>query len=382
MAKYIYIVPLGFAQLGLIDKLKELGIEIVALDDNEANPYKEQVSRLVSTEFNAIKKVESEFREQGKECCGILGVISDFGIRKSHELSQLLGIKEIFSVKENIWLLDKFQYLQYFNGQADTCLPSEFKEHPKGDFIIKPRTGSGSRDIKTILQDFENEIQIKPDCDYLIQKKYFGKEYSVEGFINQGVVTIFAISIRKLKGFTATSISSIKTRSAVYKNLRLYLESKLSLIPAECTFPFHLEIIDDITAGYKIIDFSPRGGGFSLADFFVKNITGIDVNEAYAQYIANDTRLVFGKLMARLSIVLYVQFSPGIFKKISFNKAILSPKDRFVELIKEGTRMNKPINDSHRIAYFTLSDDTDLLLKRKIKLLKESIVVEIQKITK
>ena len=311
-----------------INKFRQRNIKVIGLDDNENNLHKDKVDFFLPCDSKQINEFEADLIKKSISI-GFFGLNSDFGIKKAIELSKITGIKNNFSVGKNTRIFDKYYYL----GMASKTfikLPSKAKLlNNKFHFIKKPRFGSGSRNISIVkTKKFKENI----DDTFVFQRKFIGMEYSVDGINYNGTPTVLSVSTRNSEKFSAQTIISIRNSNKICKKIINYLKKNKYLFPKNTTFPFHIELINDYRFGLQIIDFSPRGGGFSLGDFFINLTTGINLSDLYLNYlISNEFKIP--KIKYIYSMIYFIKYKKGIFKEITFNNNLLSKKDKFIQLI-------------------------------------------------
>ena len=264
---HVYLAPLTFNQVYFSNRFRDSGILVVGLDDDDENIYKNEVDYFLPCDHLKILELEKKLIYKST-CVGIFGCNSDFGMKIAKELSVKTGLKNIFDVSDNKWIFDKYIYLKKINKKNTVQLSSELKTN-NYKYISKPRYGSGSRDIS--LFTFKNKSNLNVKNDIVFQRKFDGIEYSVDGINLKGDIKIYTISKRVVNtNFSALSIHSLNNKSLIYRNIEHYIISLKDLFPNNTVFPFHLELINDKNLGFQLIDFSPRGGGFSLGDYFIE----------------------------------------------------------------------------------------------------------------
>jgi len=371
---HIYIVPLTFNQVYFSNKFRESGVLVVGLDDNKKNIYKNEVDYFLSCDHLEILELEKKLINKSS-CLGIFGCNSDFGMRKSKELSVKTGLKNNFDVGDNKWIFDKYSYLKKINKENTVYLSSELKSN-NYKYISKPRYGSGSKHISQFI--FKNKSNINVKNDIIFQRKFHGAEYSIDGINFNGNIKIFTISKRIVNSnFSALSIHSLNNKSLIYRNIKNFIISLKEIFADNTVFPFHLEIINDKNLGFHVIDFSPRGGGFSLGDFFIEKTIKLQIADIYLNLFSNPLDFLIPNFHYNYSIIWFLPFQKGIFKSLKFDKKLLSKSDKFILLIKKNTKMTTPKNDGHRIGYFILSSRLKKDLNIKLIKLKESIKYKI-----
>ncbi len=368
---HIYIIPLTFNQLYFVNKFRRRNIKVIGLDDNENNLHRDKVDFFLPCDPKQINKLEFDLIKKSTSI-GFFGLNSDFGIKKAIELSKITGIRNNFSVGEKTMIFDKYHYLRMVN-QNFINLPSKTKLlNNKFHYIKKPRFGSGSRNISILNQkNFKENI----DDSFILQRRFIGIEYSVDGVNFNGTPIVFTVSKRNSEKFSAQTIISIRNSNKIFNKIKGYVKKNKPLFPDNTTFPFHIELINDLRFGLQIIDFSPRGGGFSLGDFFINLTTGINLSDLYLNYLITN-KFKIPKIKYMYSMIYFIKYKKGVFKEITFNNNLLSKKDKFIQLIDKNELMVEPCNDNHRIGFFILSSIYQKDLKKKFMNLKKSISIK------
>lgn len=364
--RHIYIVPFNFNQVFILKYLKHYKITPIALDDHHQNYYAKQADYSLPIELNKLinfkNKIDSE-----SECLGIIGLNSDFGVKIAAELSNRLNIRNIFPTGSADNFLDKYNYLRNFNNDKSVTLTSPNSTN----YIAKPRYGSGSRGVV-----LHNPLLINETKDMIYQKIFRGREYSIDGFFNKGQFLIFTISKRKLYKFSAIEIESINPTTLIYKSIKSFIIRNLKFI-VESSFPFHLELINDKNNGFKVIDFSPRGGGFTLGDIFINRVLNIDLGSIYCKFFIDGTFNFPNINFYRPSIIYFLKQKKGIFKELQYNKSILNQNDFYFQLIKPRHKMSTNNTDADRIGFFLLTSDFKGDLIKKLQMIKKSVKIEL-----
>ena len=197
--------------------------------------------------------------------------------------------------------VDKYLFHQKLNDNGlrniKECLINRQSDITSIDMIypaiLKPRFGSGSRDIFYLenKQEFEkiyNEVKTN-DEDFVLEQAVNGIEYGIDGAVIDG--KLYIILIRKkintqLPERQAISYLTVpltgKTEhltQVVYENIKCVTDV---LEYNNCLL--HADIIVKNERVF-VIEISPRPSGHNLHNLFVPLATGIDIAEEYIKFL-------------------------------------------------------------------------------------------------
>lgn len=159
--------------------------------------------------------------------------------------------------------------------------------------IIKPRYGSGSRDVYYLNNAEElSAILVKViglDEDYILEEAVTGEEYGVDGAVINGK---FILTLLRKKVITPLpirqSISSFSVPDTV-ENRKLICDVKERIQSASEALEYNNCLLNaDLIINEKgvfIIEMAPRPSGHNLHNVFVPIATGIDMAEEYIKYL-------------------------------------------------------------------------------------------------
>lgn len=183
--------------------------------------------------------------------------------------------------------------------------------------ILKPRFGSGSRDVFYIQnkEEFEKICRIKGSFseDYILEQAVSGEEYGVDGAVIEG--QFYLILIRKkinteLPERQAIAYFSVPIQEEqLYSNVANYIKNvSQALEYNNCLLHADIIIHDDQVF---VIEISPRPSGHNLHNLFVPLATGIDMAEEYVKYVIGE-KYLFRTENVRTLQIRYFDFSDVI----------------------------------------------------------------------
>lgn len=189
--------------------------------------------------------------------------------------------------------------------------------------ILKPRFGSGSRDIFYIanykqLQKAYDIITTKKE-DFILERFVEGTEYGVDGAVIDGKLYI---TLLREKGMTPLPQRQAVSYSVVQRNIQntpLFHRIEKYLKKAADVLEYdncHFQV--DLIANEKelfAVEMAPRPTGHSVHDVFVPMATKIDLAEEYIKFLMGGN-YTFEANSTRNLRICYFYFEPGILKEV------------------------------------------------------------------
>ncbi len=310
-----------------------------------------------------------------KECSSVLYFISwcsDFAIRIAYDLKGInKQIKLLLLPDRDLLylLIDKFLYLSYLGENVFTKI--DYNSTKKIKFIKKPRLGSGSKGISDVIS--KNDLYIECDNNFF-QQKYFGKEYSLEGFVDGLHFYPWLLSRRLMNNYSCNVIYSLDLNEDKYhsyiENISKKIKSVLYQFSNSKKFFIHLEfIVEEQDPIPRIIDMSPRVGGFGIGGDYLLQVTGINTRDIVVKTLNNSIKKFDyeGYSYLKSNITIFVPYKKGILEDFKLPDI---PSDEFKfytinQFISVGKEMCIPICDSHRICQINFSFDLQTFNHRK-----------------
>lgn len=296
--KKIMILGASILQLPAIEKAKEMGLQVIAVDMNpDAIGFKVEgvVTELIST-IDIPAVVEAAKRHQVD---GIMTLASDMPMRSVAAVAKemgLVGIDDNTALKATNKAEMRAALKSY-----NVPIPMFFKVSDeegyrkavkmfKGAFIVKPADNSGSRGIfkvedlsdqKSISDAFKYSKQFSRSGDVIVEEYMKGPEVSVETLTVDGVCHVIQITDKLTTGaphFVEMGHSQPtrlgKKTAEKIAEVAKAANNALGIING----PSHTEII--VTAeGPKIVELGARLGGDNITTHLVPLSTGVNMVE-------------------------------------------------------------------------------------------------------
>lgn len=305
--KKIMILGASILQLPAIEKAKEMGLEVIAVDMNpEAVGFKIPgiVKEVIST-IDTPAILEAAKRHQ---IDGIMTLASDMPMQSvaivSHELG-LVGISEDTALKAT-----NKAYMRDALKEHGVPVPMYFRVRGKEAFIravekirsagfkciVKPADNSGSRGVELLKQDadldkaYEYTHKYSRGGEIVVEEFMEGPEVSVETLAVNGNIHVIQITDKLTTGapyFVEMGHNQpSKLNSKVQKNIRDVTVAANHAIGIQ-NGPSHTEIkVTD--SGAKIVELGARLGGDCITTHLVPLSTGINMVE-------NSIRIALGE---------------------------------------------------------------------------------------
>ncbi len=292
----------------------------------------------------------------------------------------LKGIKKDFTELS----IDKFEFHKFLNKNGlrniKSYLLKPYDESMKKfydiDFpaIIKPRYGSGSRDIfyiethKELYSVFEKLKNFEED--FIFEEFVKGDEYCVDVAKICGKTQIILIRKRMLTDLpqrqAVANISLGETEKE--KNIKNRITDKIVRVCDamgydDCLIQSDIIVNDD---DVFIIEISPRPSGHYIYDKFVPFVTGIDMTKEYINYMVfGEEHCSFAPAYTKKAIIKYFDFENKKIFYIPNKEEVQSNIEyRLVDwncCINENSYMNK-VTNGHSImgrGYFIIEGQED-----------------------
>lgn len=296
MSKRIMILGAGILQLPAIEKAKQMGLDIIAVDMNpKAIGFRvEGITREIISTIDTEAILEAAKRHK---IDGIMTLASDMPMRSVAVVSNALGLVGI-SVDTAIKATDKAIMRDTLKKNC-VPIPEYVRVREIGEYcdavksirekgyrcIVKPADNSGSRgvsllDAQTDLKKaFEYSKQFSRGGEIVVEEYMEGPEVSVETMAVDGEVHILQITDKITTGAPYFVEMGHTQPSRLSKEIRDSIK-KVAVAANEAigikNGPSHTEII--VTKdGPKIVELGARLGGDCITTHLVPLSTGIDM---------------------------------------------------------------------------------------------------------
>ena len=297
--KKIMILGASVLQLPAIQKAKEMGLQVIAVDMNpEAIGFKVDgvISEVIST--IDIEKVLEAAKKHDID--GIMTLASDMPMRTVAVVAKelgLVGITEDTAVKAT-----NKAVMRECLEQNNVPVPRFYKVHTKEEYleavkqfsvdcIIKPADNSGSRgvfliddtsDVASVEHAYEYSKQYSRSGDIVVEEYMTGPEVSVETLCVNGECHVIQITDK----LTTGAPNFVEMGHSQPSSLSQDTCEKIKEVAIAANYavgiqngPSHTEI--KVTPnGPKIVEIGARLGGDNITTHLVPLSTGIDMVEA------------------------------------------------------------------------------------------------------
>lgn len=311
-----------------IKMAKKYEIYVVALDGN---------SKAEGFEY-ADKFIVVDISDKEKVCATIEQIKPDFVIPIPigrylsttgyvNEKYHLKGIK--YNATE--YSTDKYLFHQKLHkaGLRPVKLALVNKEVDKKQIsipypsIMKPRFGSGSRDVFYITNDDSfnaaYNVVIKMSEDFVLEQAVQGIEYSVDGAVIGGKLEITLLRKKIItplpirQPISSFSVMKIKENRKLLDRVSAHLQKVVAELEYDnCLLNADLIINDQ---EIFVIEMAPRPSGHNLHNVFVPEATGIDIAEEYIKFLL-DQRFCFETDKIRCIQIRFFDFEEVTIKRV------------------------------------------------------------------
>lgn len=373
--KKIMILGASILQLPAIEKAKDMGLNVIAVDMNpNAVGFKVDgiIKEVISTiDIPAILKAAKKHKIDG-----IMTLATDMPMRSVAAVAKelkLVGIDEATAVRatnkvemRRALMSGGLSVPQFFNVDSDESF-LKVMERFKDNIIVKPADSSGSRGIclinsgtepKKALDFFHYSKSYSPSGNVVVEEYMKGPEVSVETISVDGECHVVQITDKLTTGvphFVEMGHSQptilCKEKVDAIKNITKSANKAIGIKDG----PSHTEVI--VTReGPKIVEIGARLGGDSITTHLVPLSTGVDMVEGCIKIALGEKPDITPKYN-RGSAIRYFRQNAGVIRsikgieevrKISHIKQVSivhGVGERITEIDSSGSRMGFVIAD-------------------------------------
>lgn len=294
-----------------IEKAKEHGIYVIALDGNpNAEGFKAADEKVV-VDISDLEKVEKEIERINPDFTipipigrylSTMGYVNDkFHLKGAcYQATKVSTDKYIF---HQILHDAKLRNIQLYLINKNTDIENINIDYPA---ILKPRYGSGSRDVFFINSDEDLNKYIKRvkllNEDFVLEQAAIGDEYSIDGAVIDGKLQI---TLLRKKIITPLPIrqpisSFAEIDDEMYSRVRKFMRKVVEVLDYnDCLVNADL-IIND--SEIFVIEAAPRPSGHNLHNVFVPLATDIDIAEEYIKFLLGEQYNFIAKTIKNIQI--------------------------------------------------------------------------------
>lgn len=376
--KKIMILGASVLQLPAIQKAKEMGLQVIAVDMNpEAIGFKEEgiIAEVVST-IDIERVLETAKRH---DIDGIMTLASDMPMRTVAVVAKelgLVGISEDTAVKAT-----NKAYMRECLAKKCVPVPRFYRVSTKEEYleaintfpvncIVKPADNSGSRgvvlidntsDVASVGNAYEYSKQYSRSGDIVVEEYMTGPEVSVETLCTNGKCHIIQITDKLTTGAPYFVEMGHSEPSLLPQEVCREIE-KVAIAANHAVGiqngPSHTEI--KVTPeGPKIVEIGARLGGDNITTHLVPLSTGIDMVEACIRIALGEVPNIEGK-ERKASAIRYMENETGIIQSIEgIEEAKKVPGVKQISIVHEkGSTVGEIRNSIDRVGFVIAQDET------------------------
>lgn len=294
-----------------IEKAKEHGIYVIALDGNPNAEGFEVADEKVVVDISDLEKVRKEVDRINPDFTipipigrylSTMGYVNDkFHLKGAcYQATKVSTDKYLF---HQILYDAKLRNIQLYLVNQNTDIENINIDYPA---IMKPRFGSGSRDVFFINSDEDLMKYIKKvkshNEDFVLEQAAIGDEYSIDGAVIDGELQI---TLLRKKIITPLPIrqpisSFAEIDDKMYSRVKKFMQKVVKVLDYnDCLVNADL-IIND--SEIFVIEAAPRPSGHNLHNIFVPLATDIDIAEEYIKFLLGEQYNFIAKAIKNIQI--------------------------------------------------------------------------------
>lgn len=294
-----------------IEKAKEHGIYVIALDGNPNAEGFEVADERVVVDISDEEKVRKEVERIKPDFAipipigrylSTMGYVNDkFHLKGAcYQATKVSTDKYIF---HQILHDAKLRNIQLYLVNQNTDIEDISIDYPA---ILKPRFGSGSRDVFFINSDEDLNKYVRKvkllNEDFVLEQAAIGDEYSIDGAVIDGKLQI---TLLRKKIITPLPIrqpisSFAETDDELYSRVSAFMQKVVEVLDYnDCLVNADL-IIND--SEIFVIEAAPRPSGHNLHNVFVPLATDIDIAEEYIKFLLGEPYNFIAKAIKNIQI--------------------------------------------------------------------------------
>lgn len=294
-----------------IEKAKEHGIYVIALDGNPNAEGFEVADERVVVDISDEEKVRKEVERIKPDFAipipigrylSTMGYVNDkFHLKGAcYQATKVSTDKYIF---HQILHDAKLRNIQLYLVNQNTDIEDINIDYPA---ILKPRFGSGSRDVFFINSDEDLNKYVRKvkllNEDFVLEQAAIGDEYSIDGAVIDGKLQI---TLLRKKIITPLPIrqpisSFAETDDELYSRVSAFMQKVVEVLDYnDCLVNADL-IIND--SEIFVIEAAPRPSGHNLHNVFVPLATDIDIAEEYVKFLLGEHYNFISKAIKNIQI--------------------------------------------------------------------------------
>lgn len=367
MSKTLLCVGAGIYQIPGIQKAKQMGLRVIAVDGNpqaEGFALADKHYALDVLDAGAVIKVGRE-----NSVDGVMTVASDICVPTVAAVAEALKLPGISCAAARN-ATNKFymrtQFLKYKLASPKFFKAgslAEFLEGIKGigfPVVIKPVDNAGSRGVTVVKKKselreaFDHAVSHSRTKEVIAEEFVNGTECTIEAMTLNGQTEILGISEKKKpagKYRVATDlIYPPKFSKKVIKEIEDLVKKAVTALEINMG-PTHTEVLVTPKGKPVLVEMAARGGGFKIFSDIIPRISGVDVVEQTIRMSLGMKADITPK-WRRSAVLHFFAPQPGILRKVAGLDEARSLKDVEVGLFKKiGEEISVLATDGSRTGY-------------------------------
>ncbi len=344
--KKVLVIGAGEFQLSGINKLREKGYYVIAVDGNP-NPPGENISdEFYHIDVKDVSGILDLLEQKRITIEGCMCFAAEIALRTVAKINQKLNLNGLSLEDVHIATnkgkqrellkrasLPTPNFLRFKAGEIlDYELIGKALQFP---VIIKPVDSSGSRGVQVIHNLAELKENIGKSFNYscfdseiIIEEMIQGIEFTVESFVTKDNIHTLSISEKKKPTNNFTVSSELFYNSPFAMKLWDSIENVVNRFIKECNFKntiLHTEVLYSYSnQDIYIVETTVRSGGFGIFDKILPRTTGLDI-----------VGLTIDVNMGKEIFLETIERNPCILRFFNVNKGVLKNTIKFKDIIDQ-----------------------------------------------
>lgn len=324
--KKILIIGAGMLQAYVIQRAKDLGYYVIAVDMDPNAPgfqYADEYKVINIVDKESCLKYAIE-----KDIDGVLTAATDYGVLTTSFIAEKIGLKgldyAVAKVIKNKYEVRKAMAEnkvddtpQFFEVKSEEEL-NEIQNDIKFPVIVKPADGSGSKGVSRV----DNKMELFEKCKealrqslsnkVLIETFIVGQEYGVESFVYDGKINVLGIMKKHMTKPPYYAELGHTMPAGISDNLKEKIQKVVTNTISALNINFgsvNMDLLVTSDEKVSIVDIGCRMGGNLIGSHIIPYATGIE-------YMENMIRAALGEK---------AEFEPKFEKNIATRLLALTP---------------------------------------------------------
>lgn len=368
MNKKALVIGANIDSVHTIENAHKHNIFVVAVDGNpnaRGFEYADKAINVDISDVDAVCKVVEEEKPDfiltvpiGRYISTIGYVNSKYNLKGiNFEATELSSDKYLFHKKLNE---NGLRHIKLYLINKDTDFEKISIPYPA---IMKPRFGSGSRDVYYITNDDElkkaYDKVISLDEDFVLEEAFQGTEYGVDLAVVDNEVHLVLVRGKSMTPLPERqevayfSTTRDSENAELTEKIKEKLEKVLGVLKYnDCLVNADVMVSDD-GKDVNIIEIAPRPSGHNLHNLLTPISTGVDVSDEFIKFLIGE-KYNFEPSEIKQTEIHYFDFEDRVISKVPSLEDLQENKDLNILAwecnIKDGDYMCK-VTDGHSVMH-------------------------------